>query len=207
MIGDIDVSKISTCTNLRKLHMYYLLMSNCGNGRLARQVRETLVLSFLTVIYLLSTDMNPLLNQSFHVVCASLIYDGHTGVKVHVETTTAGKKQKEARGVKTDRCRFFRENRNCKSVSLQSSSAVTQTSRCSTASSTHSTIMPAKIGINGFGRIGRLVTRAALANPDATVVAVNDPFLSLEYAGTWKRKIRTVLSGTRRRLFLFSFSS
>jgi glyceraldehyde 3-phosphate dehydrogenase len=42
--------------------------------------------------------------------------------------------------------------------------------------------MPAKIGINGFGRIGRLVTRAALANPDATVVAVNDPFLSLEYA-------------------------
>lgn len=60
MIGDIDVSKISTCTNLRKLHMYYLLMSNCGNGRLARQVRETLVLSFLTVIYLLSTDMNPL---------------------------------------------------------------------------------------------------------------------------------------------------
>ena len=38
------------------------------------------------------------------------------------------------------------------------------------------------LGINGFGRIGRLVVRAALDNPDATVVAVNDPFLTLEYA-------------------------
>jgi glyceraldehyde 3-phosphate dehydrogenase len=42
--------------------------------------------------------------------------------------------------------------------------------------------MPVAFGINGFGRIGRLVLRAALENPDATVVAVNDPFLSLEYA-------------------------
>lgn len=43
--------------------------------------------------------------------------------------------------------------------------------------------MPAvSLGINGFGRIGRLVMRAALDNPDATVVAVNDPFLTLEYA-------------------------
>lgn len=39
-----------------------------------------------------------------------------------------------------------------------------------------------KLGINGFGRIGRLVMRAALDNPDATVVAINDPFLSLDYA-------------------------
>lgn len=37
------------------------------------------------------------------------------------------------------------------------------------------------IGINGFGRIGRLVLRAALQNPQATVVAVNDPFISVEY--------------------------
>jgi len=36
------------------------------------------------------------------------------------------------------------------------------------------------IGINGFGRIGRLVLRAALAK-GATVVAVNDPFISLDY--------------------------
>jgi len=38
------------------------------------------------------------------------------------------------------------------------------------------------LGINGFGRIGRLVMRAALDNPDATVVAVNDPFLTIDYA-------------------------
>jgi glyceraldehyde 3-phosphate dehydrogenase len=39
-----------------------------------------------------------------------------------------------------------------------------------------------QLGINGFGRIGRLVCRAALDNPDATVVAVNDPFLNIDYA-------------------------
>lgn len=37
-----------------------------------------------------------------------------------------------------------------------------------------------KIGINGFGRIGRLVLRAALA-AKLNVVAVNDPFIELEY--------------------------
>jgi len=37
-----------------------------------------------------------------------------------------------------------------------------------------------KIGINGFGRIGRLVLRAALLN-GANVVAVNDPFIQLDY--------------------------
>jgi glyceraldehyde 3-phosphate dehydrogenase len=42
--------------------------------------------------------------------------------------------------------------------------------------------MPTAIGINGFGRIGRLVMRAALENPNTTVVAVNDPFLDLAYA-------------------------
>jgi glyceraldehyde 3-phosphate dehydrogenase len=42
--------------------------------------------------------------------------------------------------------------------------------------------MPVAFGINGFGRIGRLVFRAALDNPNATVVAVNDPFLTLDYA-------------------------
>jgi len=39
-----------------------------------------------------------------------------------------------------------------------------------------------RIGINGFGRIGRLVLRAGMAHPSTTVVAVNDPFLSIEYA-------------------------
>jgi len=41
--------------------------------------------------------------------------------------------------------------------------------------------MPTKVGINGFGRIGRLVLRAALQNKDVTVVAVNDPFIDLAY--------------------------
>jgi len=36
--------------------------------------------------------------------------------------------------------------------------------------------MPAKIGINGFGRIGRLVFRAALNNPKVEVVGINDLF-------------------------------
>mmetsp|Transcript_13501 Transcript_13501/g.27454 ORF Transcript_13501/g.27454 Transcript_13501/m.27454 type:complete len:343 (+) Transcript_13501:75-1103(+) len=41
--------------------------------------------------------------------------------------------------------------------------------------------MPVSMGINGFGRIGRLVFRAAMANPDCDVKAVNDPFMDLEY--------------------------
>jgi len=40
--------------------------------------------------------------------------------------------------------------------------------------------MGLKVGINGFGRIGRLTLRAALAM-GVEVVAVNDPFISLEY--------------------------
>lgn len=39
-----------------------------------------------------------------------------------------------------------------------------------------------KIGINGFGRIGRLVLRIALSRPDIEVVAVNDPFVAADYA-------------------------
>jgi len=38
-----------------------------------------------------------------------------------------------------------------------------------------------KVGINGFGRIGRLVLRAALEKDTVKVVAVNDPFLDLNY--------------------------
>ena len=38
-----------------------------------------------------------------------------------------------------------------------------------------------KIGINGFGRIGRLVARACAKRDDVEVVAVNDPFIDLEY--------------------------
>ncbi|KAI4454001.1 glyceraldehyde 3-phosphate dehydrogenase [Holotrichia oblita] len=38
-----------------------------------------------------------------------------------------------------------------------------------------------KVGINGFGRIGRLVLRAALERKDLQVVAINDPFIDLDY--------------------------
>lgn len=43
--------------------------------------------------------------------------------------------------------------------------------------------MSIKIGINGFGRIGRLVFRAALEHPEVyEIVGVNDPFIDPEYA-------------------------
>ncbi|KAE8725238.1 Glyceraldehyde-3-phosphate dehydrogenase, cytosolic [Hibiscus syriacus] len=38
-----------------------------------------------------------------------------------------------------------------------------------------------KIGINGFGRIGRLVLRIAISRDDIDVVAVNDPFINAQY--------------------------
>ncbi|KAH1128705.1 hypothetical protein J1N35_000083 [Gossypium stocksii] len=38
-----------------------------------------------------------------------------------------------------------------------------------------------KIGINGFGRIGRLVARVALQSEDVELVAVNDPFITTDY--------------------------
>jgi len=41
--------------------------------------------------------------------------------------------------------------------------------------------MVLKIGINGFGRIGRLVMRAARSDPSVKVVAVNDPFIPPDY--------------------------
>lgn len=42
--------------------------------------------------------------------------------------------------------------------------------------------MGIKIGINGFGRIGRLVFRAAVAQPEKfDVVGINDPFIDLDY--------------------------
>ncbi|KAK8500718.1 hypothetical protein V6N12_031379 [Hibiscus sabdariffa] len=38
-----------------------------------------------------------------------------------------------------------------------------------------------KVGINGFGRIGRLVLRIATSRDDIDVVAVNDPFIDARY--------------------------
>ena len=41
--------------------------------------------------------------------------------------------------------------------------------------------MAIRVGINGFGRIGRLVFRATVENPNVEVVAINDPFIDPEY--------------------------
>ena len=38
--------------------------------------------------------------------------------------------------------------------------------------------MALNVGINGFGRIGRLTLRAAMKNPAINVVAINDPFIT-----------------------------
>lgn len=38
-----------------------------------------------------------------------------------------------------------------------------------------------KVGINGFGRIGRLVFRAALESGKVNVVAINEPFMTVDY--------------------------
>ncbi|KAL8471148.1 hypothetical protein ACS0TY_028108 [Phlomoides rotata] len=70
-----------------------------------------------------------------------------------------------------------------------------------------------KIGINGFGRIGRLVARVALLSDDVELVAVNDPFITTDYMtymfkydsvhGQWKhhelkvKDSKTLLFGDR----------
>ncbi|OTA97152.1 hypothetical protein M434DRAFT_19183 [Hypoxylon sp. CO27-5] len=42
--------------------------------------------------------------------------------------------------------------------------------------------MAIKVGINGFGRIGRIVFRNAVEHDDIEIVAVNDPFIETHYA-------------------------
>jgi len=41
--------------------------------------------------------------------------------------------------------------------------------------------MAARVGINGFGRIGRLATRIIMQRTDVELVAINDPFLDADY--------------------------
>lgn len=58
-----------------------------------------------------------------------------------------------------------------------------------------------KIGINGFGRIGRLALREMISRKNMQVVAINDPFLTADYAaymleydtvhGKFDRKIKS----------------
>jgi len=42
-------------------------------------------------------------------------------------------------------------------------------------------LKPVNIGINGFGRIGRLVMRAAQNDPMVNIVGINDPFIGTKY--------------------------
>lgn len=42
--------------------------------------------------------------------------------------------------------------------------------------------MKVKVGINGFGRIGRLILRSISQRDDVEVVGINDPFISSDYA-------------------------
>ena len=42
--------------------------------------------------------------------------------------------------------------------------------------------MKVKVGINGFGRIGKLLLRASLERDDIDVVGINDPFMDKDYA-------------------------
>ena len=51
--------------------------------------------------------------------------------------------------------------------------------------------MKTKLGINGFGRIGRLALRIALESEDLEVVAINDPFIDAEY-GAYMFKYDTI---------------
>ena len=55
-----------------------------------------------------------------------------------------------------------------------------------------SKIVPKKtrIGINGFGRFGRLVARVALERDDIELVAVNDPFISTDYMVSHRNDIQ-----------------
>ena len=41
--------------------------------------------------------------------------------------------------------------------------------------------MSVRIGINGFGRIGKLAFQAALEKGDVEVIAINDPFITADY--------------------------
>jgi glyceraldehyde 3-phosphate dehydrogenase len=72
------------------------------------------------------------------------------------------------------------------------------------------------LGINGFGRIGRLVCRAAIESGRAHVVAVNEPFMDIDYMvynfrydsihGKWKGTVDKdgkdlVINGTKIKVF------
>jgi len=65
--------------------------------------------------------------------------------------------------------------------------------------------MSLKLAINGFGRIGRLVLRSAIYRKAATIVGINDPNMTPDYAkhllkydsthGRFKGTIKTTKNG------------
>ncbi|XP_043689747.1 glyceraldehyde-3-phosphate dehydrogenase GAPCP1, chloroplastic-like isoform X2 [Telopea speciosissima] len=85
------------------------------------------------------------------------------------------------------RTSLFGTNVSCGSSSLQKCSARSIQPIRATATEMPPTIRKSpssgktKVGINGFGRIGRLVLRIATTRDDIEVVALNDPFIDAKY--------------------------
>ncbi len=64
-----------------------------------------------------------------------------------------------------------------------------------------------RIGINGFGRIGRLVTRAAIAHPNAHVVAINVRRVEVATIWMWLSLTRCVRCRCARRTRSWTWST
>ncbi|VDL59576.1 unnamed protein product [Hymenolepis diminuta] len=77
--------------------------------------------------------------------------------------------------------RFFKQNDiHFKRLILRLSSSVSHITIC-LCSKIFLTMNKPKVGINGFGRIGRLVLRSAICKGTVEICAINDPFIDLEY--------------------------
>lgn len=59
-------------------------------------------------------------------------------------------------------------------------------------------LSPFRSHVHSFGRIGRLVLRAALAKPEVDVVGVNDPFLDVQYMVCKRLKLGVIGSWLER---------
>lgn len=65
--------------------------------------------------------------------------------------------------------------------------------------------MTLNIGINGFGRIGRLVLRASFEKENCKVVAINDPFVDLDYMVFFYKFILFLVIFAKVRFYSWSF--